>query len=52
VDAPIKIDPIKVDNLKLTSIIKMMPRDALPQWNQATPRLLLYLMPPLTTSTT
>jgi hypothetical protein len=29
-----------------------MPRDALPQWNQATPRLLLYLMPPLTTSTT
>jgi hypothetical protein len=24
VDAPIKVDPIKVDNLKLTSIIKMM----------------------------
>jgi hypothetical protein len=47
-----KIVPSKVDNLKRTSIIKAMPKDAPLQRYQATPRLLLYLMTPLMTLTT
>jgi hypothetical protein len=38
-DTLIKIVPSKVDNLKRTSIIKAMPKDAPLQRDQATPRL-------------